>query len=485
MKYLNAIFVSGAAFLIGYAEAAQAQAFSVGGDPRVDSNDFVITEFATGLNFPGGIEVLPDGSLLVGTTNGPFFNSGSMGQLVRIADTDGDGVSDTFDNVGPSLPGGVTAIRRVGDLLFVTSFSGDSTISVLQIDPVSGGPVPAVSSLGSLDFDFAPGRIHATSALAVRETSQDSFELFFGVGSEGNEAFEGPSGNPATIGLSSSQFQLDGGSFDASLDEASVYKITVDTSQSSPTFLGLEQVASGLRNASALEFAANGDLYIAENGIDGLTDPTEPLSADELNIIAAGDIGGTVENFGFGPNPADLISSPGLGSYIEYRTGNQVGTGGIQPEVAFLPIPDPSNGAENEGAAAIAFAPANFPAGLNEGLFVPFFGEFGQAGLDNAENPLAFVDLNSSDPLQGREFFHFISSEEPNIGHITALLATEDSLFVADLDSTGSFLDASGLGQGNIYQIQAVEIPFELEASVSALFSMGLFGWLKLKNKDQ
>src|SRR5205807_53755 len=48
--------------------------------------------------------------------------------------------------------------------------------------------------------------------------------------------------------------------------------------------------------------------------------------------------------------------------------------------------------------------------------------------------------------------FHFISSFEPGSGHLDGLVASDDSLFVADLSATG-FLE--GVGAGVIYQIKA------------------------------
>ena len=71
-----------------------------------------------------------------------------------------------------------------------------------------------------------------------------------------------------------------------------------------------------LRNAAGMDFhPATGDFYFEENGIDGLADRNEPLSADELNRVVAADLGRIVPDFGF-PN-----------DYIEYRTGRRVGTG--------------------------------------------------------------------------------------------------------------------------------------------------------------
>jgi hypothetical protein len=76
---------------------------------------------------------------------------------------------------------------------------------------------------------------------------------------------------------------------------------------------------------------------------------------------------------------------------------------------------------------------------------VGFHGRFGLAGLQNEENPVVCYDL-----VSGR-YYHFIGNFEPNIGHPDGLLATSDSLFVADWSSDGAF------GQndtGAIYQIR-------------------------------
>ena len=177
-----------------------------------------------------------------------------------------------------------------------------------------------------------------------------------------------------------------------------------------------------------------------------MIDPNEPLSADELNRIPATSIGGAVEHFGF---PA---------RYVEYRTGTLVGSGGIDPAIAFQPVPMP-NGAESEGAADVVFAPARFPVGLREGIFVGFHGRFSSVGLANEENPLVYVDL------AGSKYFHIIENDEPNIGHLDTLAVSEDSLFVAD------FSNASGLstaGSGAIYRIRA------LPSAVPALPFAGL-----------
>jgi hypothetical protein len=126
-------------------------------------------------------------------------------------------------------------------------------------------------------------------------------------------------------------------------------------------------------------------------------------------------------------------------------------TVGVQPLVAFQPLPDPVltvEGSESEGPSGFTESPPQFPAGLNHGFFIGFHGIFEQGGTTNDENPFVFVD-----PSTGH-YFDFISNNEPNIGHIDEALSTSDSLFLADISSGGSM--ETGVGQGMIYQIQAI-----------------------------
>jgi hypothetical protein len=91
-----------------------------------------------------------------------------------------------------------------------------------------------------------------------------------------------------------------------------------------------------------------------------------------------------------------------------------------------------------------------FPAGLNHGVFIGFHGQFNQGGTANDENPFIFAN-----PVTGH-YFDFISNNEPNIGHLDEAISTSDSLFIADISSTGDILGATGPGQGVIYQIKAL-----------------------------
>src|SRR5437867_5588507 len=99
--------------------AAGAAPFTVQG-PRVNSNDFRITTFASGLDFPLGMAKLSDGSLLVAISQSANFFS-STGSLVRLVDTNQDGHADGPGTVlYTNLPGKQSALRVAGNLVFVT-----------------------------------------------------------------------------------------------------------------------------------------------------------------------------------------------------------------------------------------------------------------------------------------------------------------------------------------------------------------------------
>ena len=217
-----------------------------------------------------------------------------------------------------------------------------------------------------------------------------------------------------------------------------------------------------MRNPAGYDWhPVSGDLYFQDNGIDGVPDPNEPTSADELNFIAEADLGGAIEDFGF---PDD---------YIEYRTGDIIGGGKIQPLVAFTPIPDPATGAEGEGPSEIAFAPPGFPPGLNDGMFIGMHGKFNLGGVANEENPLVYVDLTDN------SYFHIISNTEAGVGHLDGLLATDDRLYVADISPGGS-LSGVDIGTGVIYQIRSIltDLPLPRLLTVSNLASMKpFFDW--------
>jgi len=429
MRLLRALVVVLAAALSTFATAVPAfTQFTIGGDPRVNPNDFRITTFASGLNYPNGLARLSDGSILVATSNpngsGMFF--ASSGALLRFTDTNGDGIADGPGQVMYSDLAGVwVALKVAGPLVFITSARrAAESITILRMN---NGPTLPYTFVGTLNFTFPANWEHKTYALAARPTPggpANTYELYFNVGSSGNF-----SETTDAIGLS--------GLLQGTLQGASIYRVRVTDTGSGATVSNLTQIAKGLRNAAGMDFRpGTGDLYFEDNGIDGLQDPTEALSADELNRVATADLGRIVPDFGF-PN-----------DYIDSQTGQRVGSGGVQPLAAFLPLPCascPGGVAESEGTSGIIFAPPAFPSYVNNGVFIGFHGQFNNPPSTNEENPLVFWDQGTG------QYFHFIESFQ--LGHGDQLLSTEDSLFIADMSADGN-LNTNG-GAGVVYQIAA------------------------------
>jgi glucose/arabinose dehydrogenase len=393
------------------------------GPTAFDGADFRVTVFAKNLNFPYGMIILPDGSLLYGSSvpiegGGNYF--ASIGELIRVTDQNDDGVADDEGTVlAKALPGTITALERAGNLIAVTSAEvGKERISFLRRGADWSSPLKLV---GSINFDFEHFEHQSYGLLARKHAgSDDEYDLFFNIGAHGNDA---AGAAVPTSGL-----------ITATLDDATVYMVTIKDGGpgKAPTVSAPVLIATGLRNAMAMAFEpGTGDLLLVDNGIDGLEHPREPLSVDELDRIPADKIGGEPEDFGF-PE-----------TYIEYRTGAQIGSGGIAPEMTFQPI----DGSESEGPAGMAIAPPQFPEGLNHGIFIGFHGQFDWTGQDNEENPLVYAD-----PSTGT-YRHVIENREPGVGHLDSLLATKNTLYVADLCADSSLAMATPCGV--IYEIRA------------------------------
>ena len=398
--------------------------------PGVNASDFRITVFATNMSYPLGMARLEDGSMLVATSTGSSYWN-STGKLIRLTDTDQNGIADGPGTVLYSgLPGGQTSLRIGGRLVFVTGQGVGRPISILRLGAT---PADALSLVGQISVNYPGSWYHPHSGLAIRDTpgQPGSYDLIFQLGSEFNFAVTIHTASISSTNIAGATGTLLGDS---------IYRLTITDHGNSVTASNLTQIAHGLRNAAGFAFhPKSGDLYFEDNGIDGLTDPNEPLSADELNMIPAAEIGQTPKFFGFPTN------------YTEYRTGKIVGGTGVQPLVAFQPLPNPFTGEESEGPNEIAFAPPGFPDGLNNGIFIGFHGKFNMGGLNNEENSLAYVDLRTTN------YFHLIAAKQPNIGHLDGLLTTGDSLFIADITTTGDL--NTGGGRGVIYQIKSLVLP--------------------------
>lgn len=419
MMRLVSLSLIAALFLGGSLAAAQQTAPALGDDPRLADAGLELSVFAEGIDYPMGLVELPDGSLLVATSDpqrGSFFSS--VGSLLRLTDANGDGKADgEGTRLATGLPGPLVALAQIDDLVFVTSAKGGSErIIILRRGERWRDELEII---GRIEIKFA-GHEHQSYGLAVRRSPdvENGIDVVFNAGAFGNIE----TGIPVNLaGLASGQFE-----------DASILMVTLIDDGETLTGGEAVQLARGLRNASGLVFdSETGDLIIGENGIDTPADRIVSLSTDEIDRIPAAEIGGEVEDFGF------------PGTYVDYASGQTVGTSGIAPLVAFTPI----DGSENEGVAGIAPMPASFPEPLRGMYVAGFHGQFEGAGGSNEENPVVLADLDTG------ETFQLIANDNPEVGHIGSFFAGDDVLWMADLCTNGQLTQQPGCGV--IYRLTA------------------------------
>jgi hypothetical protein len=396
-----------------FAVAVILSVFPVFGDltlntTAVDPNLFRVTTFVANLPRANAVALASDGSFLVAHSQ-----TWSAGTITRFTDNNGDGFADGPGTIVYSTGSGpITQLKQAGPYYLVGEF-GSRTIRMLS---PGASPADPMTIVGDLQFTFPVDWYHPTLGMAVRATpgSPGSYDLVFNVGSQFNAQ---SSVDPVTVsGFQMGPLQLSG---DA------LYMITIDTTGATPVASNLRTVATGIRNVYGMAFhPETGDFYSADNAID--EEPNTPTSlppqAEELNRIAAHLVGSAAFDFGY-PN-----------CYIAFDTGIEVGNcAGVQMPVAvFQPIPNPPAAGRSEGPTEIAFAPAAFPAGWNNGIFTGFSGK--SSGV-NDENAVAFYDFATG------QVSHFVESGLPGVGNLVGVMATNDSLFISDW------------GTGNIYQI--------------------------------
>ena len=436
------------------APLASAQPFTIQG-PGVDPNDFRITTFASGLKLPVGMQNLSDGSLLYGsTTGGPIgFQTGTF-EIRRLTDADANGVADNGIGdviyTGPADAGGITEIHQAGDLIVALSNTvnrGSNISSRMTFLRTGANPGDALTEVAAVRFGFPNGSWHMSHGMTLRETAADNYEVYFNIGSMNNRA-TAPGVNQAVAT----------GDLTGNLDRDSIYRLTLDNSNPTPSLSALTKIGAGLRNAAGMAFhPTTGDLWFQDNGEDG--SGNDPLGADELNRIATGGLGGAVEDFGF---DEDFINY-----FTETRdTSRNPARNAVQPEVAFTRWNDGGTLRHNQGASQIAFSPPQFPDALDNGVFVGFHGFFVTGGAGNPENPVVFHDFDTD------SFYHFIGAGLPGTGHFDGLLSTDDSLFLADLTAGGNFLSNPAPTDGVIYQIKSLVTSAPIPAPT------GVFGFV-------
>lgn len=431
--------------------------------PGVSPADFRATTFASGLNYPVGLQPTADGALMVAVSN-PVPNQtafyATTGAILRFNDANGDGVADGPGQVlYNGLPGPLTALAQAGPFVIATGggTAGTSTISVLS---AGAGPSSALSLLGQITLTFPTNTWEHTSyALAVRPSpgQAGSYDVFFNVGSENNGIRRDANNNVVldsngnAIPTPSSGTVAASGLVSGTLQTDSVYMFTLSSNNGQPVASNLREVADGLRNAASLAIdPKTGDLLIADNGIDGNGNGAYAWSADTLDRVPAAEIGTTVLDFGYPYHYTLAAQSPGgPGPRVDLGP-----TSGVTlPVLAFQPLPDaniPNLGSRAQGASGFTIAPSQFPDGLNSGVFVGFHGDFTTGGLTNTKNPVVFAN-----PTTG-QYFDVVSNDQPNIGHVDGAAATADALFLSDMSSTGDIFTANGPGQGAVYEVKAL-----------------------------
>jgi len=404
----------------------------------VDPSEFNLSVFASGLGFPAGIQTLPDGSVLVETS--PNYGY-SAGQLLSFNSAGGGGnVVYTASNLG--LMTGSTMVGNyyaVGNDSSEIGQGGDHSITLLKPGATPGSPMTPVATL---QLSYPIPWEHSNVGLAAEPTPgvPGSYNLIINVGAQYDNVAT-PAGSQATLtGTGFSSIPA------TSLSGDSLYMLTINENGSQPSVTNVQQVATGIRNVFGMTFDSAGNLWFSDNGMDALPPgssqpappPGEPPQADELNFISAAQLAsGTPSDFGF-PN-----------CYIQYQYGAipgvPVGTGCVQPVVAFQPVVDSSGIHQLKGVTQIALAPSDFPAGFNDGIFVGFTGDGGQN--DNA----------------GMAYYSFAT------GQYTQFIESTDVYDIIGLYSTGNALFFTDIGTGTVYELTSA-------APEPATWAMLLFG---------
>lgn len=415
--------------------------------PGVTSDQFRVTQFASNLPYTTGMQILPDNSLLVGVTTGSDYLLGGSGGLVRLTDPGNTGTAGAPVSVYSGFTNPVQSVKLVGNNLVAVSHisPGGAQITFLKIGANANDPY---TNVGEIAFNSTETGLLHYITLETRPAGGGATDLFFSI----------------NTGEATAQSATVSGLINGSIPLNSVGRVTVTPGAGAPAVTGLQQIANGLRNPGGMVIQpSTGNMYINDNGFDD-HQTFLPVNADELNRILAGAIGAGVANFGW-PD-----------TYTTYRTGVQVGATGLAPLAAFQPIPNPLTGAESLGVSEMALAPGLFPGGLNNGLFIAFYGTWEQGGANNTTGPLLYYDFSTG------QYRPFITSGQAGIGHLSSLVANGNTLYIGDMSATGAI--RQGRSNGVIYQIQAVTATPEPGTMIAGVGALLLFWWRRPRRGD-
>lgn len=342
--------------LIPVIEVVTARGWPAGGKP-VPADGMTVTAFASGLNHPRWLYVLPNGDVLVAETNAPVRPDAMKGikgwifkrflkkaggavpsanRITLLRDADGDGVAETRSAMlsGLNSPFGMAL---VGDELYIAN-----THAIVRFPYATGDT--RIAAAGRKVADLPAGTInhHWTKSLVA---SPDGSSLFAGVGSNSNVAERG---------------------MDAEAGRAAVWRIDPAT--------GAHRVfASGLRNPVGMAWEPEtGALWVAVNERDELGSDLVP---DYMTAVRDGAFYGWPYSY-FGQHVDDRVRPP----------RPDLVAAAVVPDYALGPHTASLGLAWSAGAASM---PASFATGMFVGqhgswnrkprsgykvIFVPFTG---------------------------------------------------------------------------------------------------------------
>jgi len=343
--------------LIPTLKIARATGWPQGEMPR-PANGLAVNAFATGLDHPRWLYVLPNGDVLVAETNTPkqegvggikgmimawaLKRAGagvpSPNRIILLRDADGDGVAETKSIFleGLNSPFGMTL---VGDKFYVAD-----TDALLRFDYKDGVTEIKEEGIKVADLPAGPLNYHWTKSLAA---SADGSRLYVGVGSNSNAGENG---------------------LDWEKDRAQILEIDAATGES-------RSFATGLRNPVGMAFEPQGGaLWVVVNERDELGSDLVP---DYLTSVKEGAFYGWPFSY--------------WGQHIDPRVEPQ------NPELAAKAIPPDYALGNHVAALGLTFSQGDrLPEQFRDGVFI---GEHGSWNRDPFSGyKVVFVPFSDGQP---------------------------------------------------------------------------------------